>query len=53
VKDSKLDYPAACNAMETLLIHEDLMKNTSFFEDVCAMLKKNKVNTKALIKQTD
>lgn len=43
IRDSKCDYPAACNAMETLLIHEGLMRG-NFFNDVCSMLRKEEVS---------
>jgi len=42
VVDAKTDYPAACNAMETLLVHESLLTNQVFYQ-VCAALKKAKV----------
>ncbi|XP_044755927.1 delta-1-pyrroline-5-carboxylate synthase isoform X1 [Coccinella septempunctata] len=42
VRDAKCDYSAACNAMETLLIHESLMEG-SMFTDICNMLKKEGV----------
>lgn len=46
VKDSKCDYPAACNAMETLLIHQSLI-GTKFFNEVIGMLKANNVKVNA------
>ncbi|XP_074095744.1 delta[1]-pyrroline-5-carboxylate synthase isoform X2 [Cotesia typhae] len=46
IRDSKCDYPAACNAMETLLIHEELMRG-NFFTDVCNMLRKEGVKINA------
>merc|ERR1719403_268823 len=42
VVDAKTDYPAACNAMETLLVHERLL-DSDYFYHVCNALKKANV----------
>lgn len=41
-RDAKCDYPSACNAMETLLIHKDLV-NTSLFKSIFEMFARENV----------
>jgi delta-1-pyrroline-5-carboxylate synthetase len=42
VMDAKVDYPAACNAMETLLVHKDLNKSEGL-DDLLVELEKEGV----------
>ena len=43
VIDAKCDYPAACNAMETLLVHRELLR-TSAFDQLLEELRNNNVS---------
>lgn len=47
VRDAKCDYPSACNAMETLLIHEEIFKNSDLFTSVCQSLQREGVRINA------
>ncbi|GMJ12324.1 delta 1-pyrroline-5-carboxylate synthase 2 [Hibiscus trionum] len=42
VLDAKIDYPAACNTMETLLVHQDL-SNTDLLNELLAELRREGV----------
>ncbi len=43
VIDSKCDYPAACNSMETVLVHRELLR-TSAFDQILDELRDNNVS---------
>ncbi|CDW53488.1 protein ALH 13, b [Trichuris trichiura] len=42
ILDSKCNYPAACNAVETILLHQSLLENNKFFDMLCTQLKNNR-----------
>nr|XP_057917063.1 delta-1-pyrroline-5-carboxylate synthase isoform X2 [Doryrhamphus excisus] len=46
VRDAKCEYPSACNSMETLLIHRDILR-TPLFDQIIATLHTEKVKIHA------
>lgn len=42
MRDAKCDYPSACNAMETLLIHKELL-HSDLFNSIVEMLERENV----------
>ena len=45
VIDSKIQYPSACNAMETLIVHNDIAKE--FIESLLPKIKENNISVNA------
>ncbi|KFD69615.1 hypothetical protein M514_01979 [Trichuris suis] len=44
ILDSKCNYPAACNAVETILLHQSLVEDSKFFDMLCTQLKNNRTD---------
>ncbi|CAL4065156.1 unnamed protein product [Meganyctiphanes norvegica] len=47
VRDAKCDHPAACNSMETLLIHQDIFRKPGYFTSICQTLHQEGVTINA------